>query len=96
MKAEMLIRKSIEYAFTLYPSVSDYVKLHSQTMSEEVMRKHIDLYVNDYSVSIGQSGKKAIEKMYELFLTQHTKLIPTHSSTDLFLSLNNFVNPRFD
>ena len=86
MKTEVLIRKSIEYAFARYPSVSDYVKFHSQTMSEDVMRKHIDLYVNDLSISLGQSGKHAIEKMFETFLALQSETHSRQSTSHLFLS----------
>jgi 1,4-dihydroxy-6-naphthoate synthase len=86
MKTEVLIRKSIEYAFARYPSISDYVKFHSQTMSEEVMRKHIDLYVNDFSISLGLTGKHAIEKMFEIFMSIQSPNDPHQSSSHLFLS----------
>ena len=86
MKTEVLIRKSIEHAFARYPSISDYVKFHSQTMSEDVMRKHIDLYVNDFSISLGQTGKQAIEKMHEQFLSMQLKSSTNQSSSHLFLS----------
>jgi 1,4-dihydroxy-6-naphthoate synthase len=86
MKTEVLIRKSIEHAFARYPSISDYVKFHSQTMSEDVMRKHIDLYVNDFSLSLGQTGKQAIEKMHEQFLSMQLKSSTNQSSSHLFLS----------
>lgn len=69
--AEGLIRESLGYAYKEYPIVSSYVKEHSQTMSEDVMRKHIDLYVNDFSTDLGATGKKAIDKLYELFLSGH-------------------------
>ncbi len=59
-KVDSLIKKSIEFAFAKYPELNDYIRLHSQEMSEEVLRKHIDLYVNNYSLSLGHSGKKAI------------------------------------
>jgi 1,4-dihydroxy-6-naphthoate synthase len=65
-KIDHLIRKSIEYAFTNYPAITEYVKQHSQEMEEEVMRKHIDLYVNDYSISLGEKGKKAIMQFLSL------------------------------
>ena len=68
LKVNELIRKSIEYAFENYPHISDYVKQHSQEMSEEVMRQHIDLYVNDYSLDLGDEGKLAIESLHEVFL----------------------------
>lgn len=59
-KVDRLIKKSIEYAFSKYPELNDYIRKHSQEMSEEVMRKHIDLYVNDYSIDLGNQGKYAI------------------------------------
>jgi 1,4-dihydroxy-6-naphthoate synthase len=62
-----LIRKSVEYAFTNYPFIAPYVKQHSQAMDEEVMRKHIDLYVNDFSIDLGEKGRLAVEKFYEVF-----------------------------
>lgn len=68
LKVDKLIKTSIKYAFANYPIVSNYVKEHSQTMSEEVMRQHIDLYVNNYSLDLGEDGKKAIEVLYQTFL----------------------------
>jgi 1,4-dihydroxy-6-naphthoate synthase len=62
-----LIKKSVEYAFANYPHIAPYVKEHSQAMEEEVMRKHIDLYVNDFSIDLGENGRAAIEKFYEVF-----------------------------
>jgi len=63
LQVEKLIRKSIEYAFTGYPLITDYVKQHSQEMSEEVMRQHIELYVNNFSVNLGIEGRNAIEEL---------------------------------
>lgn len=68
-----LIRKSVEYAFANYPLIAPYVKAHSQTMEEEVMRKHIDLYVNNFSIDLGEKGRTAIEKLYEIFGGKETK-----------------------
>ncbi len=59
-KIDALIKQSIEYAFSNYPAITDYVKEHSQEMQEDVMRKHIDLYVNNYSIDLGEKGKAAI------------------------------------
>jgi 1,4-dihydroxy-6-naphthoate synthase len=59
-KIETLIHSSIEYAFAHYPQLTDYVRTHAQEMSETVMRQHIDLYVNDYSVDLGEVGKNAV------------------------------------
>ncbi len=67
-KLNQWIRASIQASWTTYPELSDFVKNHAQEMSEEVMRKHINLYVNDYSLSLGETGKKAVsvlEATYE-------------------------------
>lgn len=77
-KVDKLIKKSIEYAFSKYPELNDYIRMHSQEMSEEVMRKHIDLYVNEYSIDLGEAGKTAIRKLLD---------ISTHGqqASDIFL-----------
>jgi 1,4-dihydroxy-6-naphthoate synthase len=68
LQINQLIRHSLEYAFNNYPLITDYVKQHSQEMSEEVMRQHIDLYVNNYSIDLGEDGRHAIENLHEVFL----------------------------
>jgi 1,4-dihydroxy-6-naphthoate synthase len=44
-------------------------------MSEEVMYKHIDLYVNEYSVDLGQEGRRAVELLFDKAAA--TGIIPT-------------------
>lgn len=67
-KIDTLIRTSIEYAYQHHHTeLTGYVKKHSQEMSEEVMRKHIDLYVNDFSIALGKEGKIAVKKLLEVF-----------------------------
>lgn len=62
-KINRCIKKSVEYAFANTPDVMSYVRCHAQEMSEEVMKKHIHLYVNDFSIDLGNKGKEAIELM---------------------------------
>ena len=63
---DTLIKESIEYAFSNYPLLNDYIRSHAQEMSESVMRQHIDLYVNEYSLDLGDMGKNAILKLLNL------------------------------
>jgi 1,4-dihydroxy-6-naphthoate synthase len=49
------------------------VKQHSQEMSEAVMKQHIDLYVNNYSLDLGSDGKKAVNKLIEVYHQVHQK-----------------------
>lgn len=67
IKVNRLIRKSLEYAFSNYPVLPSYIKEHSQEMSEDVMRQHIELYVNNYSLELGADGRKAIEILYKVY-----------------------------
>ena len=65
---DILIRKSLEYSFENYPTISPYVCIHSQEMSEDVMRKHIELYVNDFSLNLGVEGHAAVETFLQVYL----------------------------
>ena len=85
LKINRLIRKSIEFAFSNYPLITDYVKQHSQEMNEDVMRQHIELYVNNFSIDLGNDGKKAIETLYKIAATQ-LPVSSIQSSSELFLS----------
>ena len=84
-RVEKLIRKRIEYAFSNYPLITDYVKQHSQEMSEEVMRQHIELYVNNFSIDLGRDGKNAIETLYKI-ASAKSQASSVESSSVLFLS----------
>ncbi|WP_126970523.1 1,4-dihydroxy-6-naphthoate synthase [Gynurincola endophyticus] len=60
-----LIVQSILYSDHQYPLLSDFIQEHAQAMSDEVMRQHIGLYVNEYSKDLGETGKKAIHSFIE-------------------------------
>ncbi|MDO6429701.1 1,4-dihydroxy-6-naphthoate synthase [Flavitalea sp. BT771] len=66
-KVNELIRRSLEYAFQHYPSLPDYVRQHSQEMDEHVMRQHIDLYVNNYSLGLGEDGVTAVRTLLKTY-----------------------------
>lgn len=73
-KVNRLIRKSVEFAFANPKSGIEFIRQHAQEMSEEVMYKHIDLYVNKYSIDHGAEGRKAIDGMFSL--AQEKGIIP--------------------
>lgn len=62
-KINRCIQKSVLYAFANTQDVMPYVRCHAQEMSEEVMKKHIDLYVNEFSIDLGNKGMEAIGLM---------------------------------
>ena len=65
-KLQMHMRESVQYAFNHPNSSREYVCAHAQEMDESVMRSHIDLYVNEYSLSLGEKGRAAVAKLLEV------------------------------
>ena len=78
-KVNSLIKQSLEYAYSNYPFITEYVKQHSKEMSEEVMRQHIDLYVNNYSLDLGADGRQAIETLYDVYKLSGKKAVAVPS-----------------
>lgn len=70
MKVDRVLRRSVEYAFANPGSSLNFVKEHAQEMSEEVMYKHIALYVNKYSVDLGEEGKRAVRLLFDKAVEQ--------------------------
>jgi 1,4-dihydroxy-6-naphthoate synthase len=65
-KINAFIKMSLEYARRQLPTLGTYVQLHAQEMEEEVQRKHIELYVNEYSTDAGIVGKNAVTTLLEV------------------------------
>ena len=65
-KVDRLIRKSVEYAFANPKSGIDFIRNHAQEMSEDVMYKHIELYVNEFSINLGEEGRNAIDTLFNM------------------------------
>lgn len=61
---DAVIKESVEYSWKQYPQLSEFVTEHAQEMEEDVMRKHIDLYVNEYTTDLGPTGTHAIETLF--------------------------------
>ena len=83
-KINDLIKKSVAYAFEHYPHLPEYVRKHSQEMSETVMRQHINLYVNNFSIDLGVEGKIAVNKL--LALSNKNDLSTLEKNGSLFVS----------
>lgn len=65
-QVEILIGKSIEYAFANPTASKDYVKAHSQELADDVIQQHINLYVNTFSQNLGTEGRLAVEKLFAI------------------------------
>jgi 1,4-dihydroxy-6-naphthoate synthase len=65
-KIDRLIRRSLDYSFSRYPALSEFITSNAQEMEPPVMRQHIELYVNDFTRDLGQEGTEAILSMRRL------------------------------
>jgi 1,4-dihydroxy-6-naphthoate synthase len=65
-KVNRVLRKSVEYAFANPKSGINFIREHAQEMEEAVMYKHIELYVNQYSLDLGTEGRKAIDILFKM------------------------------
>ncbi|MBK7681956.1 MAG: 1,4-dihydroxy-6-naphthoate synthase [Bacteroidetes bacterium] len=54
------ISDSVKWAFEHPQDSRDYIQKHAQELSPEVQQKHIDLYVNQFSIDLGAEGREAI------------------------------------
>ena len=61
--AERAIRASVQYAFDHPEASRAYVRANAQEMSADVCAQHIALYVNKYSLDVGDDGLRAIERL---------------------------------
>ena len=64
-KIQRVLKRSIEYAFANPTSSKEYVNLHAQELEQEVIESHIKLYVNEFSIDLGQEGKKAVRALID-------------------------------
>ncbi len=65
LKINRVLKRSVEFAFENPKSAYPYIKQYAQEMDEDVMYKHIKLYVNNFTIDLGEDGKKAIEILYD-------------------------------
>ncbi|HDZ61594.1 MAG TPA: 1,4-dihydroxy-6-naphthoate synthase [Nitrospirae bacterium] len=63
-KVNKIIRQSTEYALNNRNEPMEYIKKHSQELSDDVINQHIDLYVNDFSIDAGEEGEKAVTELF--------------------------------
>ena len=60
-----LIGRSVRYAFSHPEASRPYIKQHAQEMADDVIDRHIGLYVNEYSVNLGKKGREAVAFMLD-------------------------------
>ncbi|HVS91102.1 MAG TPA: 1,4-dihydroxy-6-naphthoate synthase [Mucilaginibacter sp.] len=82
-KINRVLKRSVEFAFANPKSGLEFIRSHAQEMSEDVMYKHIELYVNKYSLDLGEEGRKAINLLFD---TAKEKEIIPEIKEEIFLT----------
>lgn len=65
LKISKLIRLSLEYAYAMPTTGWSYIKSLAQETDDAVIRQHIDLYVNEFTLDLGNEGKEAVEALFD-------------------------------
>lgn len=74
MEVDRAIKASLEHSRRAEQGTMEYVLAHAQEMAPEVVEKHIQLYVNEFTWELGWEGLGAIEEL--LFMAEEAGLIP--------------------
>jgi 1,4-dihydroxy-6-naphthoate synthase len=74
-KIDRALRKSIEYAYANPEEPQNYIKQHSQELEDNVIRSHIGLYVNDFSLDLGEEGIEAVTCLLQR--AEEREIVPT-------------------
>ena len=80
---QQTIQDSLRYGYAHRQEAEPYIAAHAQEMSETVRRQHIELYVNDYSLDVGETGEEAVRTL--LGRARERGLIP-ETKEPLFLA----------
>ncbi len=74
LKINRVLKRSVEFAFKNPLESLSFIKKHAQEMDEKIMYKHIELYVNNFTLDLGIEGKNAINLLYQY--ADNLNLIP--------------------
>jgi len=78
-RIDALVRASLEHGLARRPHLSEYVRRHAQEMDEAVMRRHVELYVNELSLALGAQGRRAVERLLAVAARANPGLPPLPS-----------------
>ncbi len=64
-KVNRVLKRSVEFALANPNSSYRYVKNYAQALNDGVIQKHIELYVNNFTVDLGEIGKNAVKTLFD-------------------------------
>jgi len=83
-KINRVINRSLAFANGQADTLPAFVTENAKEMKEEVMRNHISLYVNEFSLALGEAGRLAVLELINASAALNQKNLPE--------GLNMFLN----
>jgi len=83
LKFNRLLRKSVEFAMENPSESSYFVSSYARGIEKSVMESHIRMFVNNFSIDLGEDGKKAFSRLFKL---AHEKRITPAVPERIFLT----------
>lgn len=80
---ERAVRDSLSYGSAHRAEAQPYIAAHAQELSDKVTQQHIDLYVNELSLEVGDLGERAVAELHRR--ARARSLVP-EARAPLFLS----------
>ncbi len=85
LRVNRVLRRSVEFAIENPNASSDFVLSHAKETDRSVLERHIGLYVNDFTVNLGDEGRKAVTGLFRI--ASEKGAIPSMPE-DIFLTIN--------
>ena len=60
---EKMLAESVRFAFENPTLSREFIKQHAQELEDDIIERHISLFVNDFTISLGEEGRRAVERL---------------------------------
>ena len=60
---ERMLAESVRFAFENPTLSRAFIKQHAQELEDDIIERHISLFVNDFTISLGEEGRRAVERL---------------------------------
>lgn len=70
-KLDAILKSSVEYALNNRDASEEFIKRYSQELDDEVIENHINLYVNKFTIDLGETGHNAVKKLEDMARERH-------------------------
>lgn len=85
---ERILKRSVAYSVLNAQECKQQVRKYAQELDTQVIDKHIDMFVNKYTLNLGEKGKKAVIALLKAIDNRHefnTVFVPKAPQIDMFL-----------